>query len=80
MVLLLTSACENIDDFEPLFSLPAESGISDENSAELALIGAYAGFRQRSGGSGLPELFQMPSKLSGLAINSFFNATAPEDA
>ena len=75
------SSCElakDIDDFEPLFSLPAETAIVDELSAELALVGAYAGFRQRSSGSGLPQLFMVASKFSGLAINSPFG-TDPED-
>jgi len=81
LAILSISSCqltEDIDDFEPLFSLSAETGISNESTAELALTGAYSGFNQRSGNSGLPELFQIPSKLSGLAINGFSTISSPE--
>ncbi len=61
-------SCEKIEDVEPLFALDAEEGISDPNTAELALIGAYATFRQSSFDRGTPELFIIPSLFSGQAI------------
>lgn len=62
---------EPLDDLEPLFQLNADNAIATSTSAELALIGAYTGFRQNTGG-GTPELFMFPSFMSGLAAPTFF--------
>ncbi|WP_346882072.1 RagB/SusD family nutrient uptake outer membrane protein [uncultured Algibacter sp.] len=75
MVLTVFSSCElseEIDDFEPLFSLPSETGISDENSAELALTGVYARLRREETGPGIPDFLIYPSILSGVADGTFF--------
>ncbi|MDO5979681.1 RagB/SusD family nutrient uptake outer membrane protein [Flavivirga spongiicola] len=61
---------EDIDDYESLFTLNAFDAIADEASAELALVGAYSGFKQRSTASGLPELFMIPSVLSGVGVSA----------
>ena len=61
---------EDLDEFEPLFSLPADGSIVDEASAELALAGVYAGFGSNIG-RGNPELVIMPSLMSGLATPGF---------
>ncbi|MEC3907098.1 RagB/SusD family nutrient uptake outer membrane protein [Tamlana sp. 2201CG12-4] len=61
---------KDIDDYENLYTLNAFDAISDANSAELALVGVYSGFKQRSTASGLPELFILPSILSGVGTNN----------
>ncbi|MBC9795825.1 RagB/SusD family nutrient uptake outer membrane protein [Sinomicrobium weinanense] len=74
------SSCElarDLDDFEPNYTLPADEAIVDEASAELALAGVYSGFRQRSSGSGNPEIYLIPSLMSGvLTNNALFNTGA----
>lgn len=84
LVLLSTVACEDItqdlDEFEPLYSLPAATAITGEPSAELALVGVYSGFRQRSAGSGNPEIYIIPDILSGYAQVSFYYSDSPENA
>ncbi|MDD7888012.1 RagB/SusD family nutrient uptake outer membrane protein [Flavivirga sp. 57AJ16] len=70
ITIICFSSCqlaEDLDDFEPLFALEAETAINNEATADLALAGAYAGFRQRSGGSGNPEMYLIPSIMSGVA-------------
>lgn len=64
------NACQKIDDLEPIYSLPAETAIANEATSEIALIGIYAGFGSNSG-SGNPEIYMMPSLLSGLAVPGF---------
>lgn len=79
--LLLLSSCElakDLDDYNPLYSLPAETAITNESSADLALTGIYSGFRQRSGGSGNPELYIFPDIMSGYSQASFYYNTDPE--
>ncbi|HEX9827468.1 MAG TPA: RagB/SusD family nutrient uptake outer membrane protein [Flavobacteriaceae bacterium] len=80
LVLVCFTSCqlaEDIDDFEPLFSLPAETAISDETSAELALAGMYA-ILQQNDGSGTPQYSIIGSTLSGVSSGGFF-ATGAED-
>ena len=75
-LLIGLSSCEvanDLDEYDPLFKLPAEGAISNEGSAELALAGVYAAFRQSSSGSGTPELFLIPSVLSGTMARSPFS-------
>ncbi|MDQ2178439.1 RagB/SusD family nutrient uptake outer membrane protein [Marinifilum sp. D714] len=78
--LLSMVACDDItkelDDFDPLYSVPAETAIVDEASAELALTGVYATFRQANYG---PEIHLFPDVLSGYGQNSFYNSTRPEN-
>lgn len=75
------SSCDltqSLDDYSPLYSLPAETAISNESSAELALTGVYAGFRQRSSGRGNPEIYIVPDILSGYTQMSFVYNTEPQ--
>lgn len=67
---LMFTSCESIDDIEPINGLNAETGITNENTANLALIGVYATFTQASDGEGIPNLYYLPSLLSNVAINS----------
>ncbi|MAO15407.1 MAG: hypothetical protein CMH44_00745 [Muricauda sp.] len=62
---------EDLDDYEPLNALDANKAIVDESTAELALSGVYAGFHQQSGGGGIPEIYTIPSLMSGTLVNSF---------
>lgn len=78
LILIGFASCEKIEDIEPLFTLDAEIAIVDENSANLVLIGAYSGFRQKSISSGFPEIFMVPSKLSGLGLSSPFGRPTQE--
>lgn len=75
LLLISLSSCElarDLDDFEPNYALDADAAIVDEASAELALAGVYSGFRQRSVGAGNPEIYYIPSLMSGLMLNSSF--------
>ena len=82
--MLNMTACDDItqelDDYEPLYSLPAETAITNESSAELALVGIYSGFRQSSTGSGNPEIYIVPDIMSGYAQVSFYYSSRPENA
>ncbi|MDN3596965.1 hypothetical protein [Zunongwangia endophytica] len=55
---------EELDDYEPLYSLDAEDAIDTQETAELALVGAYSGFTQKEG-SPFPDMFIIPDVLSG---------------
>lgn len=81
LVLLTLSSCElakDLDDYKPIYSLPAETAITNEASADLALTGIYSGFRQRSGGSGNPEIYIVPDVMAGFSQISFYYNTTPE--
>ncbi|MFD2036278.1 RagB/SusD family nutrient uptake outer membrane protein [Belliella marina] len=70
------SSCDlarDLESFNPNFALDADEAIVNEASAELALIGVYSGFRQRSSGSGNPEIYLIPSLMSGVLTNTLFN-------
>ena len=44
-ILLSVTSCqltEELEDYEPLYALDAETAITSEKTAELALVGAYA--------------------------------------
>ncbi|WP_162558737.1 RagB/SusD family nutrient uptake outer membrane protein [Robertkochia solimangrovi] len=71
---------EELDDYEPLYALDAETAINNEETAELALTGIYATFRQKSSGGAFPEMFIIPDILSGKAQVSASYATRPEYA
>ncbi|RAV28952.1 RagB/SusD family nutrient uptake outer membrane protein [Sinomicrobium soli] len=79
-LIMSLSSCElakDLDDYEPNYALDADKAIVDEASAELALAGVYSGFRQRSSSGGIPEIYLVPSLMSGSMINnSLFNNTA----
>lgn len=71
---------QELDEFDPLYSLPAETAITGEASAELALVGVYSGFRQTSTGSGNPEIYIVPDIMSGYAQVSFYYSNNPQEA
>ncbi|WP_299549203.1 RagB/SusD family nutrient uptake outer membrane protein [Seonamhaeicola sp.] len=76
LLLVSLSSCEiakDLDEYEPNFALPAEGAITNGETAELALAGVYAGFRQRSAGGGNPDLYLLPSVLSGTMERSPFS-------
>ncbi len=78
IALLNMTACDiaqNLDDFDPLYSIPAEDAIVGESSAELALTGVYATFRQADYG---PDIFQFPDVLSGYADVGPYNVSNPQ--
>ncbi|MFH6991618.1 RagB/SusD family nutrient uptake outer membrane protein [Flavobacterium sp. FlaQc-48] len=63
----------NLDDYEPLYSLPAEGAIYNESSAELALTGTYSVLQKNVYYSVLPSM------LSGMDEGSFFIASGNAD-
>lgn len=74
LAFLCLSSCElaeDLDNYKPINALDANNAIVDESTAELALIGVYAGFHQQSGGSGIPEIYTIPSLMSGTLKNTF---------
>ena len=77
LALALFSSCDvanDLDDFQPLFELDSETAIRDENSAELALIGMYAGLRIE----GDPDLYLLPILMGNVAqANGFFGFPIP---
>lgn len=80
--LLLFASCSDVtrdlDSFEPLYSLPAETAISDESSSEIALTGAYA-LLQQNDAEGNPNLSILPSTLSGVNAGGYFIFLQAED-
>lgn len=65
-----------LEDFQPNFSLDAETAISDQSSAELALAGMYSGFQQGGGSSGMaPYNAMLPSWMGLTADVSGFAAS-----
>lgn len=74
VTLISLSSCElaqDLDDYEPLNALDANNAIVNESTAELALAGVYAGFHQQSAGSGIPEIYTIPSLMSGTLVNTY---------
>ncbi|MAZ28706.1 MAG: hypothetical protein CL868_16715 [Cytophagaceae bacterium] len=79
LFLLMITSCqltEDLDEFKPLYSLPAESAISDQVSADLALDGMYSALR----GARNSFLYytMLGSMLSGVESGGYF-ATTVED-
>lgn len=82
-IILLTSACQlakDLDEYEPLYALDAETAIKNEATAELALTGVYAGFRQKSTTSGIPMMYLAPDIMSGFSTVTSRNLSNPEYA
>ncbi|MDD7885252.1 RagB/SusD family nutrient uptake outer membrane protein [Flavivirga sp. 57AJ16] len=72
---------EELEDRTPKYALDADKAIVDEVTAELALIGVYSGFRQRGSVEGMPQIFLLPSILSGTGTpNLIFNDTPEMDS
>lgn len=81
-MLFVTGSCqlaEELDDYQPPYALQAEAAINNESSAELALVGVYASFRQRSLNSPFPIMFIMPDIMSGYSANGYYNVAVPEN-
>lgn len=68
---------EELDDYEPLYSLDAETAITTEEAAELALVGAYAAFTQ-GGDGGFPRMWLISDIFSGYSAVGSFYLTDPE--
>lgn len=64
VLLISCDLTKELDDYEPLYSLPAETAISDESSAELALTGVYSILQQKGGAN--PNCSIIGSTLSGI--------------
>ena len=74
LILLCFSSCElaqELDEYKPLYALDANEAITNESTSELALTGIYAGFHQQNAGSGIPEIYTIPSLMSGTIVNTF---------
>ena len=82
LILVFTSCdlAQPLDDYEPLYSLDAETAIADETSAELALTGMYSVLHQQSVLSGNPEHSILPSRLSITARAGLYANSAEEIA
>lgn len=77
---VLLASCDltkDLDDYEPLYSLPAETAIADESSAELALTGVYAILQQKGGAN--PSNSILGSTLSGIDSGGFPGTGTDED-
>ncbi|WP_163410260.1 RagB/SusD family nutrient uptake outer membrane protein [Flavobacterium ajazii] len=78
--MLTAASCqltEELDDYTPPYALDAETAINNEASAELALTGAYAAFRQKSLGGAFPLFYILPDIMSGYSGNGIVS-TGPE--
>lgn len=49
VLLISCDLTKDLDDYQPINSLPAETAISDQSSAELALTGVYSILQQKGG-------------------------------
>ncbi|SFZ93090.1 Starch-binding associating with outer membrane [Flaviramulus basaltis] len=79
--LMCLTSCEltrDLDEFDPLYSLPAETAISDESSAEIALAGMYSILHQNDA-EGNPNHSILPSTLSGVNAGGYFVFLSAED-
>lgn len=68
---------QDLDEYEPIYSLPAETAIADESSAELALTGVYAILQQKDGAN--PYNSILGSSLSGVDTGGFPPVLTAED-
>jgi hypothetical protein len=78
--LFTTASCqltEDLDNYKPPYVLEADTAINSESSAELALTGAYAAFRQKSSGGAFPIFYLMADIMSGYSNNGQYS-TGPE--
>lgn len=81
LVASLFTSCDltqDLDEYEPIYSLPAETAIADESSAELALTGVYAILQQKEGAN--PANSVLGSTLSGVDTGGFPGTGSDEDA
>ena len=76
------TSCEvanDLEEFDPLFSLPAETAIKDESTAELALTGMYAILQQRDI-QGNPWHAGIANSLGGVNTGGAFFFVGAEEA
>lgn len=81
VLLLAAGSCqltEELDDYKPQYALEVDVAITNEASAELALVGVYSAFRQKSTTSGFPTMYIVPDIMSGYSTNGIFAAGSPE--
>ncbi len=79
ILLLISYSCEKLDNYKPLYSLPVDEAITGEHSANLALIGIYSAFHQKSSGTATsPVMFIIPEFMNGFAQGSPYNASDPD--
>ena len=75
MILLVgVTSCEltkELDEYEPLYSLVAETAIDNEDAANLALQGAYAAFKKRDQ-DGTPYIFVLPELMGAYVAPGSF--------
>ncbi|GAA3617546.1 RagB/SusD family nutrient uptake outer membrane protein [Flavivirga amylovorans] len=79
ITLLSLQSCELtpvVDEVEPLFLIDADVSVTDENSANNALIGVYSQYTQK--GLHFPTFFIMPDILIGYSNLGFATARNPE--
>ncbi|MBK0368698.1 RagB/SusD family nutrient uptake outer membrane protein [Flavobacterium agrisoli] len=72
LFLVFFTSCDltkDLDEYEPLYSLPAETAISNENSAELALTGVYSILQQKGGSNPFSSI--VGSTLSGVDTGGY---------
>ena len=77
-VILSISSCqltEDLDDYKPEYALEADQAIKSESSAELALVGVYSAFRQKSTGAAFPTMYLVPDIMSGYSTNGSYSNT-----
>lgn len=78
-VILSASSCqltEDLEDYKPAYALEADVAIKSEASAELALVGVYSAFRQKSSGAAFPMMYLVPDIMSGYSTNGAFSTSA----
>ncbi|MBD0825478.1 RagB/SusD family nutrient uptake outer membrane protein [Aestuariibaculum marinum] len=67
---------EELDDYKPMHSLETETAINSQQTAELALVGAYASF----GDGALPVMPMIPDIFSGYSTTGRTYAARPEES
>ncbi len=78
--MLTLASCDlmkSLDEYEPLYSLPAETAITGEPTAELALAGLYSGFRQEAADQEILK-FILSGLYERISQGSFYYNTRPE--
>ncbi|MCK0131558.1 RagB/SusD family nutrient uptake outer membrane protein [Flavobacteriaceae bacterium F08102] len=70
---------ESLEDYKPKYALEAETAITNEKTAELALLGVYGAFLEKSSFDGpFPMLFIIPDIFSGYSMSGPFSISEPE--
>lgn len=77
VLLVSCDLTKDLDEYEPIYSLPAETAITDESSSELALTGVYAILQQKGGSN--PDNSMIGSTLSGINAGGYGPFITVED-